>query len=201
MSHPVRHVTTAAACLAALVPAGLAAAPPAGATVSQAAVAARRCANINVPASRSSVATMRTAVVCLVNWQRRLHHLNALRASVRLNRSAQNWTNAMVRTGVFSHGANFGGRISASGYQWSFAGENIATGFQTPFAVVRAWMASTGHCQNVLSPDFENVGTGVSSRSVGPYGGATWTQDFGLGLGLFPPSANDGPMRHCPYRI
>jgi uncharacterized protein YkwD len=144
---------------------------------------------------------MRNAVVCLVNRQRRLHHLPILHASPRLDRSAQGWTNRMVSTGVFSHGANFAGRISASGYQWSFAGENIAAGFWTPLQVVRGWMASTGHCQNILNPDFGNVGTGVSPRPLGPFGGATWTQDFGLWLGVFPPSGYDAPMRHCPYRI
>ncbi len=191
MSHPVRKLSIVAACLTALAPAGLAPASAGAAT----------CANVNVPASRAPAAVMRAAVVCLVNQQRRLRHLPTLQVSPRLNRSAQGWTNTMVRTGVFSHGANFAGRISASGYQWSFAGENIAAGFRTPLAVVRGWMASTGHCQNLLNPDFGNVGTGVSARPLGPFGGATWTQDFGLWAGLFPPSGNDAPMRHCPYHI
>jgi uncharacterized protein YkwD len=192
MSRTVRTARMLAACVAALAPAALAAPDPAGAAT---------CADANVPASRATKAAMRTAVVCLVNQQRRLHHLPVLHVSRRLNTSAQNWTNTMVRTGVFSHGADFAGRISASGYEWSFAGENIAAGFPTPRAVVRGWMASTDHCRNILDPDFANVGTGVSARALGPFGGATWTQDFGLWLGLFPPSGNDGPMRHCPYRM
>lgn len=192
MRHPVRKLSIVAGCLTALAPASLAAPASAGAAT---------CANANVPAARAAASTMRAAVVCLVNQQRRLRHLPMLHVSARLNRSAQSWTNQMVRTGVFSHGANFAGRISASGYQWSFAGENIAAGFRTPFAVVRGWMASFGHCQNILDPDFGNIGTGVSPRPLGPFGGATWTQDFGLWAGLFPPSGNDAPMRHCPYRI
>ena len=72
----------------------------------------------------------------------------------------------MVSSDVFSHGTNFAGRISAAGYVWRSAGENIATGFQTPRSVVNAWMASTGHCQNILNPTYGNVGTGVSRAPV-----------------------------------
>ena len=102
---------------------------------------------------------------------------------------------------MFSHGLNFAGRISATGYDWSAAGENIATGFRTPREVVSGWMASTGHCQNILDPTYDNVGTGVSSRRLGRYGSSTWTQDFGLWMGHAAPSGNYGPARGCPYRI
>ena len=84
---------------------------------------------------------------------------------------------------------------------WRAAGENIATGFATPRSVVRAWMASTGHCQNILNPQYRNVGTGVSPRAVRGFatGVGTWTQDFALGMHSSPPSGNYGPMDGCPY--
>ena len=141
------------------------------------------------------------AVVCLINQQRTSRHLPPLRASLLLDRSAQKWTNAMVASDVFSHGTNFAARISAVGYVWRSAGENIATGFQTPRSVVNAWMASTGHCQNILNPTYGNVGTGVSNRAVRGWasGAGTWTQDFALSMFKSPPSANWGPADHCPY--
>ncbi len=106
----------------------------------------------------------------------------------------------MVATGDFSHGADFAARISAAGFRWMAAGENIATGFQTPRAVVRGWMASTGHCENILNPTYTSVGTGVVDRVVGSGGsGATWTQDFALGMGHRAPSHNTGPANGCPY--
>lgn len=107
----------------------------------------------------------------------------------------------MVATGDFSHGADFAARISAAGFRWMAAGENIATGFQTPRAVVRGWMASTGHCENILNPTYRNVGTGISSRPVKGYatGAGTWTQDFALGMHDSPPSGNMSPMDGCPY--
>ena len=163
--------------------------------------AAGTCPNANAAVGRASVQALRTAVVCLINQQRTSRHLPPLRASRLLDHSAQNWTNAMVASDVFSHGTNFAARISAVGYVWRAAGENIATGFQTPRGVVNAWMASTGHCQNILNPNYGNVGTGISSHPVRGWatGAGTWTQDFALSMFKSPPSGNWGPADGCPY--
>ncbi len=162
----------------------------------------RACVGAHTPATAATKREMRAAVLCLVNKQRALHHLPALHASAALDRSAQRWTNTMVGSGQFTHGANFAARISAAGFHWSYAGENIAAGFQTPTAAVRAWMASTGHCQNILNPDYADVGTGVSPHGTGPgIGPSTWTQDFGLWAGDGTPSHNGGPAAGCPYHV
>jgi uncharacterized protein YkwD len=159
------------------------------------------CAGANARVGHASAQLLRSAVVCLINQERAQHHLPPLSASPLLNRSAQGWTNAMVSSDQFTHGANFAGRISAAGYVWRSAGENIATGFSTPRSVVHAWMGSTGHCENILNPTFRNVGTGVSTRPVKGYatGTGTWTQDFALGMHSSPPSGNTRPMYGCPY--
>jgi uncharacterized protein YkwD len=159
------------------------------------------CGYANVAAGAASVTAMRDSVDCLINQQRSARGLPALHASGLLDRSAQRWTDAMVRSRVFSHGLDFLSRISAVGFPWSAAGENIATGFATPRKVVVAWMASTAHCRNILSPSFADVGTGVSNRRLGRYSPATWTQDFGLRMGRRAPTHNDGPARGCPYRV
>ena len=91
--------------------------------------------------------------------------------------------------------------LSAVGYNWSAAGENIATGFSTPWAVIKGWMGSTDHCRNILDPQFADLGVGVNSHRLGPYGPSTWTQDFGLWMGHRAPSGNRGPQNGCPYRI
>lgn len=159
------------------------------------------CAGANASVGNTSPDVLRSAVVCLINQQRGVHHLPALQASSLLNHSAQDWTNAMVRTDQFTHGINFAGRISAAGYVWRSAGENIATGYSTPRTVVRAWMASAGHCQNILNPTYRNVGTGFSQQPVKGWatGPGTWTQDFALGMNQSMPSGNFGPMDACPY--
>jgi len=159
------------------------------------------CAGANARVGHAPHRLLQSAVVCLINRERSLHHLPPLKAAPQLNRSAQGWTNVMVSSDQFTHGTNFASRISATGYVWRSAGENIATGFATPRAVVRAWMGSYGHCQNILNPTYRNVGTGVSSRAVNGYatGGGTWTQDFALGMHQSQPSGNYSPMDACPY--
>jgi uncharacterized protein YkwD len=190
----------------------LAAAPAAGASTTKSphahiallvhhAAAHGRCVGANTPATAASKAEMRGAVVCLINELRAAHHLPALHANSRLDSSAQRWTNTMVSANEFTHGVNFAARISAAGFHWSFAGENIASGFSTPRDVVHGWMGSTGHCQNILSPTYSDVGTGVSSHGVLGVPASTWTQDFGLWMGHSAPSHNSGPAAGCPYHV
>jgi uncharacterized protein YkwD len=171
----------------------------------QAAVLARAivggCAYADIPATSAPASEMRAAVVCLINQQRNRHGLPSLRVSAKLNNSAQRWNQWMVSTGNFTHGSNFAGRISAVGYNWQTAGENIATGFTTPRDVVNAWMASPDHCRNILDPSFRDVGTGVTGAAVGQWATqpSTWTQDFGLLMSQNAPSGNSGPQNGCPY--
>ena len=172
-----RHLVTALAALTAAATMCL--------TSAASARARHTCRHADVPAGAATHSQMRAAVVCLINQQRTKHHLPALHVRRSLDRSAQRWTNAMVASRRFTHGGNFAARITAAGFSWSSAGENIATGFATPRDVVRAWMGSTGHCRNILNPTFADVGTGVSRQRVGHFPGAaaTWTQDFGLPKG------------------
>jgi uncharacterized protein YkwD len=162
-----------------------------------------QCANADTPATSASVDAMRAAAVCLINQQRNKRGLPSLTPSSQLNSSAQSWNNVMVATGNFSHGPGtaFADRISAAGYDWQTAGENIATGYRTPRAVVSAWMASTDHCRNILDPSFRNVGTGETPATVGSFASdpATWTQDFGLLMSQSPLSGNHGPQNGCPH--
>lgn len=188
---PRRVRALAIAALLSVAGLSAAAAPAAG---------AGRCAAAHASISHASRRAIKAAVVCLVNLQRTSRGLPPLHESRRLDRSAQGWTNVMVRVHEFTHGADFASRISAVGFDWEAAGENIAAGYQTPASVVRAWMASPGHCRNILSPTFLDVGTGVSVGAVaGAEGAGTWTQDFGLPMGAQPRSGNSGPANGCPY--
>ncbi|HEY1711474.1 MAG TPA: CAP domain-containing protein [Solirubrobacteraceae bacterium] len=168
---------------------------------SVAAAHARGCANAHTSIRHTSRGDLQRTVVCLINQERHARGLPGLRENSRLNRSAQGWTNVMVTHRDFSHGADFASRISAVGFDWSNVGENIATGYATPSSVVTAWMASTGHCQNILNPIYRYVGTGVSDDSIAGYStlAGTWTQDFGLLMGQHAASGKWGPAEGCPY--
>ena len=62
--------------------------------------------------------------------------------------------------------------IKNFGISYRTAGENIAKGQQTPEAVVKAWMNSSGHRKNILNPSFTEIGVGYAEQ------GNYWTQMF-----------------------
>ncbi len=189
---PLRATLGAACAFAVLVLA------PAGASAS-----AGGCPGANTPAVRASRAELKAAVICLIDQQRVERGLPALVANTHLSRSAQGWTRTMVAIGAFTHGSDFAARITQAGFEWSAAGENIATGFVTPSQVVDGWMGSQGHCQNILDPGFTEIGVGVVLRPVAHVAlrPATWTADFGLPTGVQPPSHDTAPMAGCPYKV
>lgn len=75
-------------------------------------------------------------------------------------------------------------RMTAAGYQFTAASENIAVGQSTPKEVVDGWLESDGHCANMMSKDVTQLGVGYD---VGPYDSGFgqprdapyWTQNFG----------------------
>ena len=62
--------------------------------------------------------------------------------------------------------------MRAFGISYKTAGENIARGYQTPVAVVNAWMSSPGHRANILNSTYTHIGVGYVSS------GSYWTQIF-----------------------
>jgi uncharacterized protein YkwD len=187
-----RRIATGAVLAAAAASCLMAAAPAALATTAP-------CRDAMTPMTQASRADMQRAVLCLVNQRRAAAHLPSLVASSKLDLSAQRWTNSMIGNQDFSHGTAFTQRITAVGFDWTAIGENIATGFTTPESVVKAWMASPGHCANILDPTYREAGTGLSVRYI--HGAAnidgTWTQDFGRLMGQSALSSNDGPAQAC----
>lgn len=67
----------------------------------------------------------------------------------------------LQRNDLFTHtgenGSGVGDRLSATGYAWSHAGENIAAGFDGVAAVTKAWIDSPGHCANLMNPAYTEV--------------------------------------------
>jgi uncharacterized protein YkwD len=105
----------------------------------------------------------------------------------------------MVSRDFFGHGSP-GARISAAGFDWGAYGEAISTGFRTAWAAVWAWLASSEHCQILLSPSYRFIGIGVDARGVAGWSSSgTWTADLALPLGWGAPSVDWGPANGCPY--
>jgi len=54
-------------------------------------------------------------------------------------------------------------RVRASGYHEKLVGENIAYGPQSVEEAVKGWLASPGHCQNIMDPRFAEMGLGLAA--------------------------------------
>jgi uncharacterized protein YkwD len=200
-SHPLRRTPLAlatAALVAVVVSLILTATATAAARTTHHRDATSTCTGASTAIAASTASAARATVVCLINRERTSRGLPALAASSKLDRSAQGWTNELVSHHEFTHGDDFAERISATGFHWSQAGENIATGYPTPTSVVAGWMASAGHCVNILNPTFRYVGTGVN-RGATVVSPGTWTEDFGLLSGQRAPSSDGAPAAGCPY--
>lgn len=106
----------------------------------------------------------------------------ALAWNAALAHAAQAHSADMARHNYFRHGdrsgAQAGERASRSGYRWRQIGENIAAGQGSPEDAVAGWLASPGHCANIMNKNFREMGAwfAVEPRSdLQIY----WTQVFG----------------------
>lgn len=101
----------------------------------------------------------------------------------KLTQAAAGHSADMSAQNYFSHtsrdGRTLAARIDATGYTWSRLGENIAAGYVGIDSVMNGWVASDGHCANLMSPNFTEVGLacvpGTSTSTYNTY----WTMDLG----------------------
>ena len=67
--------------------------------------------------------------------------------------------------------------MRASGYRETLVGENIAYGPKSADEVVRGWLDSPGHCENIMDVRFSEVGIAYAAGS-GSKPGLYWVQVF-----------------------
>lgn len=183
-------LAAAASVAAALV--AISSPAPVGAATSATADRAAGCPKARTLPAKVSNRELRIAVRCLVNRRRAAHGLRGLKVSEGLRRAATGHSRAMVRHDFFSHysltGKSFERRIRRAGYlvgasRWQ-VGEVIAAGTgrrATPRSIVKAWMQSAGHREQILTGAYRHLGVGVADGYPGAgRRGATYTIDFGL---------------------
>jgi len=128
-------------------------------------------------------------VLELTNIERSKLSFPSLTFNTQLLNAAETHSQNMALQDFFSHtgkdGSSLGSRISATGYQFSAAAENIAAGSSTPEQVVSSWMNSSGHRANILNPNLKEIGIGyyfladdTGKVNFNHY----WTQVFGTSL-------------------
>jgi uncharacterized protein YkwD len=132
-----------------------------------------------VPAPSGGVTTQ---VVTLTNAERAKAGCGPLSVNATLTAVAQAHSQDMATNDYFDHNSQDGrtpfDRMTAAGYRYSTAAENIAAGQRTPQDVMTAWMNSPGHRANILNCALKEIGVGYATDSASRYG-VYWTQDFG----------------------
>ncbi|HEX2165335.1 MAG TPA: CAP domain-containing protein [Thermoanaerobaculia bacterium] len=155
-------------------------------------------------------------VIEIVNEERLAVGLPPLKGNDLLTNAAEGHSERMAVADFFDHcdpdvpaNANqFFERMSAAGYHWATAAENIAAGSSSPTGVMAQWMSSQGHRDNILDADgfgHREIGVGYfeqagdqgnvrrdfngdcvpDSSASGPFF-RYWTQNFGRRNGVHP---------------
>jgi uncharacterized protein YkwD len=140
--------------------------------------------------SRESRDAIHARVVELVNVARsksrkcgatRFAATGSLESSRELDDAAARHARDMARKKYFDHRGRDGSqpkdRVLRAGYLPRLTGENIALGPESAEEVVAGWLASPGHCANIMDSRFEHIGVGLAiGRGRGQ---VYWVQTLG----------------------
>ncbi len=123
-------------------------------------------------------------VVALMNVQRVTNGLAPLTLEARLSKAAEDRMRDMEDGAWWSHESPEGRSpfvwLAVRAYNYEYAGENLATGFETAGLLVGSWMESPGHRANILSANFEECGVAIIDGStIRPSSGKSIVVMFG----------------------
>ena len=103
-------------------------------------------------------------VANLINQERVENDLPKLKINSDLSNAASLKSKDMINRHYFEHFAydltpwDF---VHMAGYDYLYAGENLAMDFSTTEGMVSAWMNSETHRDNILNPDYTEMGLGI----------------------------------------
>lgn len=119
----------------------------------------------------------------LTNQKRIDNDLKPLKENQQLNQAASKKAIDMFDKNYWAHNSPDGVTpwvfIKGSGYDYVYAGENLARGFTNATDVVNAWMASPTHRENLLSPNYEDVGFSIRAGKLNGEDTILVVQEFG----------------------
>lgn len=125
-------------------------------------------------AELSTITTER--IIQLTNVERRASGVGEVTANNKLSSAALQKGQDMLSKDYFAHISPSGVTpwfwMSKVGYTYTVAGENLAIDFTSAEGVVDAWMASPTHKENLLLPEYTDIGIGVVT---GEFEGGTST--------------------------
>lgn len=120
-------------------------------------------------------------VLDIINGYRAEQNISPLALSEELTEIACARAEEIAWSGEHSHrrpnGKSFSSILKDAGITTGIAGENIGWGYETAEDVCTAWKNSESHFENIMNPDFVEIGIGVAA-DPDPNGKLCWTQIF-----------------------
>lgn len=111
--------------------------------------------------------------------------------NVKLQKAAYEHSSQMAITNVVSHTSidarRPSDRVHAVGYRFSTLAENICAGADDISSVVKAWLNSPSHCQQMLSPAYTELGVACVKLEKAYYR-RYWTMNLASPLPEFVPA-------------
>lgn len=109
-------------------------------------------------------------LVNLTNQKRAEAGLAPLTLNDQLSQAANGKAQYMLAQNFWAHNAPDGTTpwvfFKNAGYDYVYAGENLARGFTNAPDAMAAWMASPGHRENIMSPNYKDIGFAVASGTL-----------------------------------
>ncbi len=141
--------------------------------------------SINVPANIFFADITKLALENSVNQTRQSVGLAPLAENTKLDQAAAAKAKNMVQDDYFNHTSPTGVTpwfwFLQAGYNYKYAGENLAVGFYDSQEVYNAWLNSPSHKANIVNPNYTEVGTAI----LNGFGGGNTivvVQEFGSQL-------------------
>lgn len=110
-------------------------------------------------------------IITLANQSRSQYNLPSLIENDILNKAAKEKALDMIRNDYFSHTspANITPWhwFEANGYEYKYAGENLAINYENSVSQHEAWMNSVTHRENILDPHYQETGAAVVEGKLG----------------------------------
>ena len=114
-----------------------------------------------------------------INQVRREHGLKGLKRNELLVESANAKACDLKNGDYFSHtdlkGRSFGQWVLDAGYDYVYAGENLARGFSNDSDILKAWLKSSSHREIILSEKYTEIGVGRCDDYVAAHFGKRGT--------------------------
>ena len=120
---------------------------------------------VNFPKNIFFADVKKTDLIKLINKERLSLGVSLLKENQKLDEAALLKAKDILEKDYFSHKSPEGITpwywFAKTGYNYKYAGENLAIGFLNSEDVYSAWINSMSHKENIINPNYQEIGTAV----------------------------------------